>query len=90
MDRDIAFIINDNIEAQDIIETIKNNGGENIKFVKLFDRYAGSQIQDGKVSLAFKIGFQSNRKTLKDDEIKAAFNKIVDKLEDYYDIDLRS
>lgn len=90
VDRDIAFIINDNIEAQDIIETIKNNGGENIKFVKLFDRYAGSQIEDGKVSLAFKIGFQSNRKTLKDDEIKAAFNKIVDKLEDYYDIDLRS
>ena len=90
VERDIAFVIDENIESQDIIDTIISSGGEYIKYVQLFDRYDGEQIEDGKVSLAYSIGFQSNTETLKDNIVKEAFENIENELRSKYDIDLRS
>ena len=90
VERDIAFVIDENIESQDIIDTINSSGGEYIKYVQLFDRYDGEQIEDGKVSLAYSIGFQSNTETLKDNIVKEAFENIENELRNKYDIDLRS
>lgn len=90
VERDIAFIIDENIESQSIIDVIKENGGEYVKFAELFDRYKGSQIAEGKVSLAFKIGFQSDDRTLKDEEVKESMSNISKALSETFDIDLRS
>lgn len=90
VERDIAFIIDEDVESQDIIDVIFENGGEYIKFVQLFDRYKGEQIEKGKVSLAYEIGFQSKTETLKDKLVKEAFENITKALEDKFRIDLRS
>lgn len=90
VERDIAFVIDKEVESQAILDVIKENGSEYLKFVNLFDVYSGSQIEEGKVSLAYKIGFQSNEFTLKDEIVKETFENIVKGLESNFDIDLRS
>lgn len=90
VERDIAIVVDRNTQSQDIIDVIKKNGGEYLKSVKLFDVYTGEQIAKHKVSLAYKIGFQSNEMTLKDEVTKEAYENIVKGLNEAFDIDLRS
>lgn len=90
VERDIALVVDKKVKSIDIVNNIKENGGEYLKFVKLFDMYDGKQIADDKISLAYKIGFQSNDKTLKDKDTKEAFDNIVEGLNKEFDIDLRS
>ncbi len=45
--------------------------------VREFDRYEGKGVPDGKVSLSFRLTFQSPERTLTDDEVSAAMTAIV-------------
>lgn len=90
VERDIAIVVDKDIQSQDIINVIKQYGGEYLKYVKLFDIYKGEQIPEDKVSLAYKIGFQSNEMTLKDQVVKEAFENIVEGLNQTFDVNLRS
>ena len=58
--------------------TIKKNAGPYFKDVTLFDLYTGKPIDEGKKSLAFALRFQSGEKTLTDEEVDAAVEKIVE------------
>ena len=90
VERDIAFIVDKSIESQSIIDVIKENGGEYLKAVKLFDTYEGNQINKGKISLAYKLGFQSDEYTLKEETIKESFNNIEKGLVEAFNIEIRS
>ena len=48
---------------------------------KLFDIYEGSQILDGFKSLAYKIVFRANDRTLTDDEVNGVMDKIIAELD---------
>ncbi|NLW52477.1 MAG: phenylalanine--tRNA ligase subunit beta [Tissierellia bacterium] len=89
IERDIALVVDKDVESQAIIDVIVDNGGDNLKEVQLFDIYTGSQIEENKKSLAYKIGFQSDERTLKDQEVKDAFDAILDKLSDAFGVNLR-
>lgn len=87
--RDIALVVDNDVESEKIVEIIKQNGGENLREVQLFDIYTGSQIEEGKKSLAYKVGFQSYERTLKDEEVKNAFENILQSLNEAFGINLR-
>lgn len=89
IERDIALVVDNEVKSRDIIEIIKNNGGDILKEVQLFDIYTGEQIEEGKKSLAYKVGFQSNERTLKDKEVKDAFERILQSLNERFSINLR-
>lgn len=89
IERDIALVVDKEVKSKDIIEIIKNNGGGILKEVQLFDIYTGEQIEEGKKSLAYKVGFQSNERTLKDQEVKDAFDRILQSLNERFSINLR-
>lgn len=89
IERDIALVVDNEVKSRDIIEIIKNNGGDILKQVQLFDIYTGEQIEEGKKSLAYKVGFQSNERTLKDKEVKDAFERILQSLNERFSINLR-
>ena len=48
--------------------------------VREFDRYQGKGVPDGKVSLSFRLTFQSLERTLTDEEVQAAMQKIIEAL----------
>ena len=63
-------------------ETIRTKGGKLIESVTLFDIYEGAQLTQGYKSMAYKIVFRAPDRTLKDEEVNKAMDKIVRALEE--------
>ena len=67
--RDIALLLKNDIACEKIVSLIRAAGGELITNISLFDIYEGEQVPLGYKSLAFSIEYQTNKKTLTDEEI---------------------
>ncbi len=80
IERDIAIVITNEVSAGQIEDIIINKGGKLIEKVELFDVYKGSQIEEGYKSLAFRITYRSNEKTLTEDDISKVHNRIINSL----------
>ena len=89
MTRDISLTMKKEVLAGDIEETIRTKGGKLIESVTLFDIYEGAQLTQGYKSMAYKIVFRAPNRTLKDEEVGKAMDKIIRALEEK-DIVLRS
>ena len=79
--KDLAFIVDKDIPAEDIINTIKKSSGKNLTNIEIFDLYIGDKIDNNKKSLAFSLTFEDTKKTLTDDEVMDIFNKIIKDVE---------
>mgnify|MGYP001192009351 FL=1 len=89
-ERDFAFIVDKNIQAQELLNLIKNVDLSLIKDISIFDLYEGENIPSGKKSLAFKVIIQSDEKTLTENDINTVSQKIVKIVEDKTGSKLRS
>ncbi len=89
VERDIALIVDKNVECQSIINAIKRTNYPYLKDVSLFDIYQGDQIEQGKKSMAFNLLFVSTERTLNVEEIDQAMNSILLALEKEVNAKLR-
>lgn len=87
--RDIAIVVNDDIAANDIVAACRDNGGELLTAVNLFDVYTGKGVNDGQKSLAIALTLQSTERTLEEADITAAVDSIVNALVEKFDASLR-
>ena len=87
--KDLAFIVDKNVIASDIVKTIKKSGGKNLTSINIFDLYQGKNIDDDKKSIAFSLTFEDYTKTLTDDEVMVMFDKIIKDVEKKYKAELR-
>ncbi len=78
--RDIAMLVDDAVTVADIEAVIRKAGGSLLEELELFDVYKGSQIPEGKKSVAMSAVYRGE-KTLTDDEINKIMNKTVRSLE---------
>ena len=78
--KDVAFVVEKEILASDLVKEIKKAGGKLLKEIQIFDKYEGDKIESDKKSLAFKLTFNDLTKTLTDDEVMSVFNKIIDEV----------
>ena len=74
--RDIALWLLSNVDDGLTISIIQNNAGELLIRLDQFDRFE----KEGKVSLAFRLVFQSFDRTLTDDEVNGIMQKITSAL----------
>jgi phenylalanyl-tRNA synthetase beta chain len=77
MTRDIALELDVTIPAGDIVNIITGAGSSLLKDVKVFDVYAGDKMAAGKKSVAFSLKYFDPERTLTDDEVVAAHNKVL-------------
>lgn len=75
--RDFAVVVKDNILVKEIEDIIKAQGGDILESFKLFDVYQGNQIKDGFKSIAYTITYRNKERTLTDDEVNVAHNRIL-------------
>jgi phenylalanyl-tRNA synthetase beta chain len=78
---DVSVLIKRESEVAEIIKTIQKTDQALIKNVTLFDYYQGENIPADKKSLAFKILLQSAERTLTDEEMKSAQNRVFQNLQ---------
>ncbi len=75
--RDIAILVNLGDRVADVLNVINDAGGKLIKDIDLFDIYEGRNLPERKKNLAFHIIYQSNNRTLTDQEVNKLHNKII-------------
>ncbi len=88
--RDLAFVVDESIQHKDIEEVIRNSGGEYLKELTLFDIYRGNKIEENKKSMAFALFFNSNERTLTEEEVEEWISRIVASVEKQLGGKLRS
>ena len=81
VERDFAMLCDEEIPVGELERAIASGAGRLLEKIKLFDVYTGSQIPNGKKSVAFSIWLRSADGTLSDAQIEEASVKIVKKLE---------
>lgn len=87
--RDIALLVDDDVENATIVEAIKQKSGAYLKDIHLFDVYAGSHLPAGKKSLAYTLTYQDDKGTLTEDQVNTAFDKVTAYLQDKVDAEIR-
>lgn len=79
--RDIAMLVTADTLVGDIEKSITQRGGKLLEKVELFDIYQGKQIEEGYKSVAYKLVFRAEDRTLTDDEIQKVMKKVLNGLE---------
>lgn len=87
--RDIALVVQREVKHDAIVSIIRKNGGKELTKIALFDIFKSKDLKDGKRSLAYSLEFRSAEKTLTDDEVGRAFQRIVDALKATVGIEVR-
>ena len=87
--KDMAFIMDKNIDVSEIIKVIKKASNKTLQSVDVFDVYEGENIDSNKKSVAFSLTFNGILKTLTDEEVMEQFNKIISKVVSTYAVELR-
>ena len=75
--RDVSILVANTLSAETVRGTIRSAAPNTLVQVREFDRYEGKGIPDGKVSLSFRLTFQSPERTLTDEEVNEAMTAIV-------------
>lgn len=81
VERDFAMLCDADVPVGDLEKAIISGGGRLLEKAELFDVYQGSQIPEGKKSVAYSVWLRSGEGTLTDRQIDEASAKIVSKLE---------
>lgn len=75
--RDFAFLAPESLAAGDLVRAIRSADKALIVDARLFDRFAGTGVPEGQVSLAVEIELQPAEKSFTDAELKAVTDKVV-------------
>ena len=89
--QDLAFVVDDEVVAADLLAAIREAAGELLRELEIFDEYRNPEtIGEGKRSLAFRLAFGSLEGTLTDEDVAPVRASIVDALASRFDAVLRA
>ncbi|MBC3494234.1 phenylalanine--tRNA ligase subunit beta [Pseudomonas taiwanensis] len=87
--RDLALIAGRDVASSQVLEVIRNNAGEWLTDLRLFDVYQGKGIDPDRKSLAVGLTWQHPSRTLNDDEVNTTLQNILTSLEQRLNTTLR-
>ena len=89
IEKDVAFLIDRNINSLEIEKMIKKYSSRLLKEIDVFDVYLGDNIAKDKKSIAFKLTYQDDTKTLTDDEVMTDFHKMIENVTKEFNCEIR-
>lgn len=87
--RDLAFVVDDQVNAGNVLKFIENIGVTGLVGINLFDVYQGQGVEEGKKSLAIGLILQDATRTLEEQEIADSVSKIVEAVSTEFNASLR-
>ena len=88
IEKDVAFVVSNETTNKELMDAIKKAGGRLLSDIDIFDIY--KDIEEGKKSMAYKLTFKDETRTLSDDEVMEVFNKIIKDVEEKCNAKLRA
>ncbi|HWP22794.1 MAG TPA: phenylalanine--tRNA ligase subunit beta [Candidatus Binatia bacterium] len=90
VERDVAIVVDRDFAAQQVITWFRHLGEPLIERVEVFDQYLGAPIPEGKKSLAYKVSYRAEDRTLTDSEVNELHQSLVHRLEKTFGAERRS
>jgi phenylalanyl-tRNA synthetase beta chain len=87
--RDLALVADRDVAASAVLQVIRENAGEWLTDLRLFDVYQGKGIDPHRKSLAVGLTWQHPSRTLNDDEVNTTTQNILTSLEQRLNATLR-
>ncbi len=78
VERDLAVVVGEATQAAEVAATLRAAGGPILRDVRLFDVYRGAPLTPGEKSLAWRVTFRHDERTLAEDEVEAAMRALLD------------
>ena len=88
--RDLALVVDQHLPAGELMATVRETAAAYAPELTLFDVYQGKGIDPHRKSLALGLTFQSQSRTLGDDEVNRCVEQVVDSLKEKYNAELRA
>ena len=89
VERDIAIIVDENVEVGKIEKVITKKAKRILENAKLFDIFRNEKIGENKKSVAYSLSFRDKSKTLSDDEVNQTMENIIKELQKEFNAELR-
>jgi phenylalanyl-tRNA synthetase beta chain len=77
VERDLSVVVGEDRPAGEVERSLRSAGGELLRAVRLFDIYRGTPLVGGERSLAYRLTFQADDRTLTEGEIDLALGAIT-------------
>ena len=90
VERDFAVVVDRAFPSRQIVDWIKNRGETLIEDVRVFYQYMGPPIPEGKKSLAYKVSYRAEDRTLTDSEVNSLHQTLVEQIGRLFGAQLRS
>jgi phenylalanyl-tRNA synthetase beta chain len=90
VNRDLGVVVADDVPAAELLRTTEDAGGELLESTTAFDEYRGSQVPEGRRSVAFALTFRSPDRTLTDAEVDARLEAIRAALRERHEATFRA
>jgi phenylalanyl-tRNA synthetase beta chain len=90
VERDFAMVVDRAFPSRQIVDWIKNRGETLIEAASVFDQYVGPPIPEGKKSLAYKISYRAEDRTLTDSEVNTLHQTLIEQIGKNFGAELRS
>jgi len=88
--QDLAFVVPEELPAADLVQAIRDSGGNEVYEASVFDVYQGGQIPAGRKSVAVRVAFRSPERTLSDEDAQVLRQRIVSALAERFGAELRA
>lgn len=89
VNRDLAIVVDEDVTAQRVQQTIVAATGQYLANLELFDVYRGKGIESGRKSLALSLTLQDSAATLTDNKIEKVIEQVVQQLKQQLNASLR-
>ncbi|MGJ7456840.1 phenylalanine--tRNA ligase subunit beta [Halomonas sp. RA08-2] len=87
--RDLAFLVDEDLPVQALLDTLRGQAGEWLTECRLFDVYQGKGVPEGRKSVALGLTWKHPSRTLNDEEINQLVDAIVTESRQHLDAELR-
>lgn len=87
--RDLNLIVAESVSHSDIVGLIRAHGGPWLRQVVFFDLYRGQPLQEGQKAMTFTIEYGSPERTLTDEEVNEARERLLENLKAHIGASLR-
>ena len=87
--RDLSVIVDKALKAEEVMETIRSFQHPFVEEINLFDIYEGPPIPEGKKGISYRIRYQASDRTLTDEEVNQYHEKILSRLKEVFQLELR-
>jgi len=75
--QDLAVTLPQDVSAEQLLTLVREAGGETLEEVEIFDVYAGSQVGEGRRSLALALAFRAPDRTLTDEDVAPVRERVL-------------